>query len=246
MPSIYSSSLRNRQRSLSGSGELTGLRKAVRVNLRALFRGRVLQVRCPLNVRTIQWMGGIRRTDGNDRVIGYEDVSAQPEMSERGLHRFGIEGAGLEAHIVLDDQCVGLPLEAVFEGEGSAVLCSEELQCLQDAVKVELLKVECDDSGDLVLSPPFPHLFGMIVGEIVEKFLYRAGRCCDRSEFLCVSFPIYIASKCLVSDYVHADPFVSGYFAELLVDILVYAECSCCALVRRSDCSSRPGLFQRR
>src|SRR5438132_1153504 len=116
-------------------------------------------------------------------------------------------------------------------------------QGLQDAVKVELLKVECDDSGDLVLSPPFPHLFGMIVGEIVEKFLYRAGRCCDCSEFLGVSFPIYVASECLVSDYVHADPFVSGYFAELLVDILVYAECSCCALVRRSDCSSRPGLF---
>src|SRR2546422_4219065 len=167
-------------------------------------------------------------------------------MSERGLHGFSIKGTGLEAHVVLDDQCVCLPFKAMLEGEGPAVLCSEELQCFQDAVKVEFLEVECDDSGDLVLSPPLPHLFGMIVGEIVEKFLYRAGRCCDCSEFLGVSFPIYVASKCLVSDYVHADPFVSGYFAELLVDILVYAECSCCAFVRRSDCSSGPGLFQRR
>src|SRR5438094_3076412 len=136
-------------------------------------------------------------------------------MSERGLHRFGITGAGLEAHVVFDDQCVGLPLEAVFESEGPAVLCSEELQCFQDAVKVELLKVECDDSGDLVLSPPFSHLFGMIVGEIVEKFLYRAGGCCDCAELLWVSFPIYVASACLVWVYVYGDSFFCGCFAEL-------------------------------
>src|SRR2546425_11743491 len=167
-------------------------------------------------------------------------------MSERGLHRFSIKGTGLEAHVVLDDQCVCLPFKAMLEGEGPAVLCSEELERLQDAVKVELLKVECDNSGNLVLSPPFPHLLRMIVGEIVEKLLYRAGRCRDCPEFLRVSFPIYVASKCLVSDYVHADPFVSGYFAKLLVYILIYPECSRCALVRRSDCSSGPGLFQRR
>src|SRR5437879_13682235 len=134
-------------------------------------------------------------------------------MSERGLHRFSIKGAGLEAHVVLDDQCVGLPLEAVFESEGPAVLCSEELQCFQDAVKVELLKVECDDSGDLVLSPPSSHLFGMIVGEIVAWFLYRAGRFCVCSVFVCFSFPVYVASHCLVLDSVYLHRLVSDIFA---------------------------------
>src|SRR5436309_13671322 len=93
---------------------------------------------------------------------------------------------------MFDDEGVASAVECVVGGEGSAVLCAEEFQRLQDAVEVEFLEPEGYDSWSLVFTPPASYLLSLLVGKIVEELSDSNGCCGDCSELLGVKFALNI------------------------------------------------------
>src|SRR6266705_5333568 len=109
-------------------------------------------------------MGGIRRTDCNNLVVCDEYVGPKSQVGECCFYGFGVEYAGLQTHVVFDDEGVASAVECVVGGECSAVLCAQEFQRFQDGVEVEFLEPEGYDSWSLVLAPPASHLFCLFDG----------------------------------------------------------------------------------
>src|SRR5882762_2458942 len=84
---------------------------------------RVFQVGSSL-VRPVQGMSRIGGAYCNDLVVGDEYVGPKSEVGECSFYGFRIEYAGLQPHVVFDDQSVASAVESVVRGESSAVLRS--------------------------------------------------------------------------------------------------------------------------
>src|SRR5262249_10291951 len=168
----------------------------------------ILEISCTL-IRPVQWMSRVWWTDSNNLVVSDEDIGPEAKVREGSLHRFRVEDACLQSHVVFDYQSVYSTIKCVVPCECSAILSAEKLERFQNAVEVEFFEPEGDDSRRLVLAPPSSHLLGLLDGEIVEELLDRASRGSDCAELFRVRFPLYIPSKCFVRNLVHTDPLLA-------------------------------------